>query len=244
MPIIDGCVFLGRDREIDLSPEALIEQMDACGVEAALVMPLDRACAVDCREGNESMLRTCLRFPQRLIPTCTANPWYAERASEEVRRAAGAGAQVLVLHPSVQGFNLNDELADPLCCMAEELALVVYAHTGCPQQGAPLQLAELALRWPRVRFIMGHCGATDFWPDVPEACRLATNIYLESSMARPSIFASHLERVGHDRGIAGSGAPLNDLALEWRSLKEAIPPQHWGRVAGGTLASLLAGRGG
>jgi hypothetical protein len=202
MVVIDGCTILGRDREVDLLPEELLEETDAQEVDRAVVLPLDRVCAVQNRDGNEWILATCRRFPGRLIPTCTANAWFGRSACEEVGRAAKAGARLLVLHPAVQGFVLSDELVYPLCELAAALRLPIYVHTGCPQHATPFQLAELALRFPKVAFIMGHCGATDFWPDVRPAAALSANVYLESSLARPSIFVAHLQKIGFHRAMA------------------------------------------
>jgi len=239
---IDGYCTLGKDREFDLTAENLLHAMDLAEVNCAVIAPPDRQLAVSNREGNAAMLQSARSHPGRLIPACAANPWYGARALDEVRISLAAGARLLVVHPFVQGFQLNDELILPLLELAATERVPVYVHTGMPGNSTPWQLVDLAERFPALDFIMGHCGATDFWPDVPEAARAASNVYLESSLARPFTFSNHLKSAGFNRGIMGSSAPLNDFCFEWRQIRACLPPEHMAGVCGQNLLKLLLKR--
>ncbi len=151
---------------------------------------------------------------------------------------------MLVLHPTIQGFLINDTLADPLFEKAEELKLPVYVHTGGHLYGSPWQLVDCAMRFPKVNFIMGHAGATDFWNDVPYAGDFAKNVYIEGSFARPFGFAAHLDAVGTDKGIMGSSAPRNQLVFEWQQHLYYMPDERYGPVFGDNLAVILGLTGG
>ncbi len=240
---IDGYCTLGVDREYDLTASDLLYGMDRAGVERAVIAPVDRLLAVNNREGNDFILRAVADHPDRLIPACAANPWYGEPAVEEVRRAAGMGARLLVLHPFVQGYLANDELVWPLLDAATAEKLPVYVHTGPPGNASPWQVVDLAERYPLVDFIMGHSGATDFWNDVVDAGMAATNVYLESSLARPFSLAPRLKVVGMHKGIVGSYAPINELTFEWEQARRALPPETWPDICGGNLLRLLLKRG-
>ena len=116
----------------------------------------------------------------------------------------------------------------PLNSLLEELAashpeVPVYIHTGHHSHGAPSQLFLLAGRFPGMRFIMGHSGATDYATDVVPVCRQRPNVYVESSFARPPGFIGRLPSVGWDRGIMGSGWPLNGLEFEWSEMRRLLP---------------------
>jgi predicted TIM-barrel fold metal-dependent hydrolase len=234
---IDGYCTLGVDREYDLTTDLLLSHLDAAAVERAVIAPPDRALAVDNRTGNDAMLAAAAAHPERLIPACTANPWYGEAAANEVVRAAAAGARLLVLHPQVQGVAANDELVLPVVDAVP--ALPVYVHTGPPGVASPWQVAELALLRPHTDFIIGHCGATDFWNDVPVAAAAAGNLYIESSLARPFSFKTHLDTIGRGKGIMGSAAPLTALPFEWTEMERLFPRAEWPDVYGGTLRGLL-----
>jgi predicted TIM-barrel fold metal-dependent hydrolase len=148
-----------------------------------------------------------------------------------------------VLHPAVQGFTAADELIYPLLEAAARERLPVYIHTGPPGSATPWQVVELAERFPETDFIMGHCGATDFWNDVPDAARAARNVWLESSLARPFNFARYMDAAGSSRGIVGSWAPLNDLVFEWDQARRFLRPEVFAVAGGPNLQGLLEKRG-
>lgn len=150
---------------------------------------------------------------------------------------------MLVLHPFVQGFSANDELAFPLLDLAASQQVPVYVHTGLPGNSTPWQIVDIAQLFPSLAIIMGHCGATDFWNDVPDAAAAAPNIYLESSLARPFHFARYMATVGKQKGIIGSWAPLNNLPFEWDQMRKFLPPEVFLDSSGKNLLELLAKRG-
>jgi predicted TIM-barrel fold metal-dependent hydrolase len=241
--IIDGYCTLGVDREYDLDAAGLLAALDRAGVERAVIAPVDRLLAVHNRQGNDLVLTAAAAHPDRLIPACAANPWYGDEGVAELRRAAHAGARLLVLHPAVQGFQANDELVWPLLEAAAAERLPVYVHTGPPGAATPWQVVDLAERFPQADLIIGHSGATDFWNDAPAAGSARDNVYLEASLARPLTFASHLEVAGYHKGIMGSAAPLSQLEFEWEMIRQALPVEARAAVCGGNLARLLEKRG-
>ena len=240
---IDAYCVLGVEREYDLTAEKLLAALDTAKVDCAVIAPVDRCLAVNNREGNDFILETAQKHRRRFIPACSVNPWYGKVARQELKRAIGAGARVLVLHPFVQGFSANDELVHPLLEIASAEKTPVYIHTGPPGNATPWQLVDLSEQFPEIDFIMGHCGATDFWNDVVPAAQAAPNIYLEASLARPFGFASYLAQIGKNRGIMGSFAPVNDLTFEWEQTRMVLPPEKWDAVYGDNLSGLLAKRG-
>ena len=241
--VIDGYCTLGVDREYDLTDGELLVAMDRAGVDRAVIAPVDRCMAVDNREGNDLLLKAAAGHPDRLIPACSANPWYGSRAVAEAKRAVDGGARVLVLHPFVQGYLADDELVWPLLDAAREEKVPVYIHTGPPGNATPWHVTNLAERYADVDFLMGHCGSTDFKIDMVEAARAACNVYCESSLARPFGFVDDLRRVGWDRGIMSSFSPVNDLEFEWVQMRAFLPPEAEGAVCGGNLCRLLEKRG-
>lgn len=241
---IDGYVTLGRERETVYRADDLVRDLDSAGVEYAVAAPGDRQIAVMNRRGNNFVMAEVKKFPDRILPACTVNPWYGGDGLQELVRAFEKGARMLVLHPTLQGFLINDTLADPLLEKAEELKLPVYVHTGGHLYGSPWQLVDCAMRYPGITFIMGHAGATDYWNDVPYAGEFAENVYIEGSFARPFGFAAHLDAVGADKGIMGSSAPRNQLVFEWQQHLYYLPDEKYGPVFGDNLAGILGMNGG
>ena len=205
--------------------------------------PPDRIPAVYNQDGNERWQRAVRAHPDRSISTCSVNPWYG-KASIVRNRGGGSGRRTNAgAAPIVEGYflqTMNWSSRSSRRQPKKESGLCPYRAAG---QSTPWQIVDLADGFPKPDLIMGHCGATDFWNDVPDATASAPNIYLESSLARPFHFARYMEVLGKGRGIRGSWAPLNDLSFEWEQMRTFIPPDVFSEICGTNLARLLAKRG-
>ena len=239
---VDACCTIENEGAGPFSADALLREMDLAGVDRAVLHPPDRCFAFENDEGNALTTGAARRHPGRFLAAVTVNPWRGS-AHDHLRAALDAGSRLVSLSPGLQGFNPS---FGPLDALLEKLGqsypgLPVFIHTGHHSHGAPSQLFLLAGRFPEIRFIMGHSGATDYATDVVPVCSQRPNISVESSFARPPGFVGRLKAVGWDRGVMGSGWPLNDLAFEWAEMRRLLPPEHHERVLGGNLAFLLGG---
>ena len=240
---IDCYCTLGVDREYDLTAEKLLAALDEAGVDRAVIAPTDRHIAVNNREGNDHLLTVARQYAGRFIASCSVNPWYGKEAVAELKRVIAGGARMLILHPYVQGFIANDELVWPILDVAAAERMPVYFHVGPYGSSTPFQVMSLANRYRGVDFIIGHCGATDFWYDVVAATRSAENCYVESSLARPFIFSNFVKQLDSSKGIMGSFAPINDLVFEWEQMRRFLPCPENDSVYGANLLRLLEKRG-
>lgn len=239
--IIDAYCTLGTERETRLSPEQLLRMMDDAGIGRAVIAPEDREIAVNNASGNRRIVEISRRLPERFIPGCTVNPWFGEAACQELRRAVADGARMLVLAPAVQGFCFGDELLDDLLNVAGELRVPVYVHTGPHSFGGPTQVVVAAAGHPDVRFILGHCGSTDYAHDMPALIRMAPkNVWFELSLVRPWAAAGYVKSGDRRRFLFGTAAPRNDPAMELRHLSGFLPIEEYPDVYGGNLAALVA----
>ena len=240
--IIDAYCTLGTQHDTVLDADRLLEQMDQTGVDRAVIVPEDREIVIDNAGGNQRMLDAARAADGRFIPACSVNPWRQAEACQLLTAAVHNGAKMLVLAPMLQGFNPTDELTEPLLELAGQLRVPVYIHTGPHSSGAPSQVVLLAERFGQTRFILGHCGSTDFVWDMPailEHHRLP-NVWYELSLVRPWIVGRYLELAGPTRLIYGSSAPRNDPVFELAQFTNYLPAQDYPQVYGGNLATLLA----
>ena len=212
--VVDCHCHVGIGYEYQQTPAELLSEMDKYGVDRAVICPVDKYIPVDNRLGNDTVLKAARAHPERFYAFATASPWYGERAVEELSRALDEGARGIKLHPSLQGFLLCDELVHPLVAVAEDRSVPVFFHTGTPPFSQPMQLAELALRFPQVNFIMGHMGSTDLWLDAIPAAEQAANIYLDTSWSLPAKVTRAVESVGAERVLFGTDSPLSTLRVE------------------------------
>ena len=220
--IIDAHAHVGWGRYKLLAPEDLLRQMDANGVERAVICPVEEQIVLHNRQGNNFILAQVRRYPGRFIGFAVANPWYGTAAVEELRRALGEGLRGLKFHPTYQGFAINDAIAYPLIEEAARHGAPIYTHTGTPPFGEPFKVAEAARRYPEVAFIMGHSGASDFWNDIPRCHQFAPNILFETSRNGPGNFGYMLAQVGSDHIVFGSNAPESLYEIEMANIRDVI----------------------
>jgi uncharacterized protein len=238
--IIDAYCIPGTERDTRLTPGALEHWMDEAGIDRAVIAPEDREIAACNGSGNRRMVEIAGHSQGRFIPACTVNPWLGESACQELRKATADGAKMLVVAPALQGFCLGDDVVDDVLAVAAELRIPVYVHTGPHSLGAPTQLIIAAAEHRDVRFILGHCGSTDFARDMPDAIREATeNVWFEVSLLDPWA-AAHYARLNRGRVIFGSSAPRSNPVFDLRALREKLPIEDYPDVYGGNLAALLS----
>ena len=243
MEIIDAHVHLGAGRYRQLNAEGLLRRMDDAQVAFAIACPMDQYLAVDNREGNEIIQRAVQAHPDRLAGMASANPWYGDRAVEEIRRALSEGLTGLKLHSITQGFRLNDRIVDPLLEVAREFDVPVYAHTGTAGAAEPFQLVELARRFPEINFLMGHGGASDYYNDTVRALEFAPNFWLETSRNGPANFRYWQLSGATDRLVFGSDAPEYIPALEIETLREVFVDEAGRRaILGDAVRQVYKGR--
>lgn len=226
------------------APEPLLEQLDRHGVTRAVLGPIGRWAAVE-DEAGDAVLRTwCERWPDRFARWGAVNPWWADAAAR-LRRVLAGGAVGLKLIPAVQGFSLlHLPLVEPLLAAAEEARKPVYVVTGVPIAAEPLQVAELARRFPGVTFVLGRSGRTDFVLDLLPALRAAPNIVAETAYNGPGMLRTLVDTLGADRVAFASDAPFNDVDLELGRVAAAqLAPEQAAAVLGGTAGRLIFGGG-
>ena len=213
--IIDAHCHLGETPHYRQTAEDLLRQMDANGVDRAVIVGSGRHIVVENQEGNRFIAESVKRYPSRFYGFACVNPWYGEKAINELRRGVSEGLVGLKLHPSMQGYLANDPIVEPVVHTAIELHLPIYIHSGTPVHSLPLQIVELAEKYPAGTFIMGHMGGADFYVDVPSSAKRVPNLYYETSLTCHVGYVDEIiVQAGHRRVLFGSDSPTSQQAAE------------------------------
>jgi len=199
--------------------KSLLKEMDRHGVERAVIGPAKNFIAVQNKRGNSYVAKAVRRHPDRLTGFAVASPWYGSKAVTGLQRAFDLGLAGLKIYPAIQGFILTDPQIFPLIEFADKARWPVYCVTGTPICAMPLQLAELAERYPRVNFIMGHGGFCDFWNDIPDALARCPNLYIETAYILPSQITAWITEAGIRKFVFGSDHPFSSLGLELKKIE-------------------------
>jgi uncharacterized protein len=240
--VIDAHAHIGETPYVHRTEDDLLREMDAAGVDRAVICPLGAHLAVRNREGNDLMAGAVRRHPDRFTGFLSVNPWWGPDALAELDRAAGelelAG---LKLHPVVQGFHVDDDVALPVIERAIERALPIYIHSGTPVVALPMAILALADRYPEGRFILGHMGGADFFVDIPMSFGRAHNVWVETSLTcHAGYVGDAIAQLGPDRVLFGSDSPSSAMASELTKIRVlGLPDEQLRQVLGGNVAGLL-----
>jgi predicted TIM-barrel fold metal-dependent hydrolase len=242
--IIDAHTHIGETPYVRRSADDVVREMDAAGVDRAVVCPMGAHLAVRNRDGNDLMAASVAEHPDRLVGFLSVNPWWGPDAVRELDRAAqDLGLSGVKLHPVTQGFHVDDEIALPVVERAVELGLPIYIHSGTPVLSLPLAILELASRYPEGRFILGHMGGADFFVDIPMSFGRASNVWVETSLTCHAGYVGDAVAVlGAGRVLFGSDSPTSAMASELTKIRVlGLDADAERKILGGNVAALLNG---
>ena len=172
--------------KIDQTLEDLIAQMDATGVEHA-VMHAEYEYGDIADALNESLAGVVTDHPDRFtgIGTITTAPMHIMRAVKQVQQCKDYGFIGICVESSFYRLGINDKALYPIYAKAAELNLMVAVHTGVNygvthpiRNDHPLQLDDVCCDFPELTMIACHAG----WPWATEMVAVARkhpNVYLE-----------------------------------------------------------------
>ncbi len=216
-------LMFGHGGQRMVTPEELLGEMDASGVERAVLCPFPWTTPSCCAENNDYLLETARAHPDRFIPFAVINPAHGGEALAEARRCLEAGARGLgELHAQPQGFDLLDEaLLAPVVELAMEYDAPLLIHVNepvghvYPGKGpvTPEVIYRFVLAFPDVKLILPHWGGGlpfyELMPEVAEACR---NVWYDSAASpflyRPSIYRLASEAAGPHKILFATDYPL------------------------------------
>ena len=169
--------------------ECFLLEMDAAGVDRAVLLPIDCTTAHGCRIVSNEQVAELTAQSERFIGFASVDPGLKDAPAQLERAITGLGLRGLKLDPSLQRFNLGDKTsAYPLYQTCASLNIPVLLHcgmslapSGLAQNAHPLLLEEAIQDFPRLNFILAHFC----WPWVQEAAMLAIkypNVYLDTAI--------------------------------------------------------------
>lgn len=164
--LIDAHTHIGQVRQYDLpvTPERMIEYMDAYDVDKAVLLPLESPEATAYHISTREVLAGANRYPDRLIPFCSidprAHPYFDdERFIDQIREYIRLGAEGF--GELKCGLPVDDDRMQTLYSICEEEGLPVLMHIDhvCCTDKVLLPGLERMLRcFPELNFILHAHG--------------------------------------------------------------------------------------
>ena len=217
--------------------EQVIAMLDEREIDRAVVFGFPWQDVELCKQGNDYVLESMARFPDRLLGFITL-PW---KSSSEVLKecergitsgAKGVGELALYYQPLNQD---KFQQLDLLAHMLEQKALPLLLHTnepiGHPYPGKVEMgfgaLQHFIAAHPDLRLILAHWGGGFFFFELmPEIKKITKNVFYDTA-ASPLLYHHHIydvavKIVGEERILFGSDFPLLTPRRYFKEMKMAI----------------------
>jgi len=244
--IIDGLTFLGESLfGFRSTAGELLARMDDAGIDRAVVCPV-KPPGYHLGPANDEVANSVRDHPDRLIGFARVDPNLGADAVREAERALSelelAG---LFLHPWEETFRISAPHVDPVVEVARSRGVPVLVATGYPWCSEPLQVGELAHRFPAVPFIATNGGQINIsgLGQVDAELALAGNPNLlvqTAGVYREDFLEGAAARLGAERLVFASGFPHMDPRLEIRRVQWAhFSEDAKERILGRNLLALL-----
>jgi predicted TIM-barrel fold metal-dependent hydrolase len=178
--------------------EDLIQSMDRAGIDLSVTFCFGFADHGLCTQGNDYVIDSISRYPDRLIGFACLQAKAWKRAEAELERCVKGGIRGIgELMPDGQCFDIDDAATmAPLAEAAEHWQLPVMTHTSepvgheYPGKGEvhPEAAYRFARSFPRVTLVCGHWGGgLPFYELMPEARQILANVYYDTA-ASPLLY--------------------------------------------------------
>lgn len=188
--------------------EQFLADMDANQITKSLLLPLD-GFFKDHHQENDRIAELLAAHPERFAGLGTVNPRLLDDAVREMERCiTRKGLLGMKFHPWLQAFSPLDGGFIELAAEAASYKTLFFFHDGTPPYTEPLQIAELARRYPDLTIVLGHSGLNDLWREALLAAQRYENVWL--CFCGCPFWGMHkiAETLGGERIVWGSDYPL------------------------------------
>ena len=202
--------------------EKLIASAKRSGIEKMILFSLHRSTPREptmsqCREANDWAMEMTAAAPDVFLPFCYVNPMYPTQSVEEIERCVGEGKMCGVKLWVAR--RATDPGLDPIVDKAIRLRVPILQHAWIKTTGNlegesfPADVADLGKRHPLAKIIMAHMNGVGLRgiEDIADT----PNVVVDVSGGDPeaNIVDIAVERLGHERIVYGSDAPIRHFAV-------------------------------
>jgi uncharacterized protein len=221
-------------------PRELVDALTAAGARG-VVFPLHEPDGY--AAANDAALAAAAEHPERLVAFCRVSPH--DDALAEARRALGAGARGIKLHPRAERFGMAEPVVAELIALAHERRAPVLIHAGRGIPALGQNTVRLAERFPDARLILAHAAISDLawlWRVLPDH----PNVLIDTAWWNPVDLVALCALAPPANVVWASdspyGRPLAGAVQTLRcALQAGLTPAQLRGVAGETLARVLDG---
>ena len=206
---------------------------------------------------DAEILKILERDKDRLSGRTPIDPGFPDESCAKIEKWIRDGPCIGIKYPGTgkKAVRCSHPNNDPIMRLAAELDVRVYIHTwlvvggtprwpgggNLPSESTPMDVAQLAQRFPNVPLICGHSGGD--WELGVRAVRPYKNVLLEFAGSDPhsGMVEYAIRELGVDRLVWGGHGPSRSYATELSKVLDAdISKADRMKIFGGNLRRICA----
>jgi len=222
---------VGKNRVSDLPGEDLLAAMDKYSVDFALVSSIESAefdyegqpAPPDKQVPQLESFRSLVSFVRSSLNVSSglsllkASLWvkpYTEKPGAELdefiedKREYIAG---LKMHPSLSNMKFTDKRFVPYLRLAQKYDMPVQVHTENDGLADPAYVAEVALLFPSVNFVMVHMGLNTDHGEAIDIIKANKNIYGDTCEVKREKVIEAIKKCGSEKILFGTDAVVHGI---------------------------------
>lgn len=219
----------------------VIRQMDACGVDRAIIEDSLAYIGLAQSLSNDHTKAAVDRFPDRLIGFANIKPpeGQAESVAEIDRTVGDWGFRGIKLHPMADNFAITDSTyMDAVVEATIRHDVPIWFHTGHLPNATPMQISRLAAKFPKAKLIIGHLGGAMIY-DAILCAQSRPNVFVDVSLQGTASVHLACAELPAQKLIFGSDAPYGDMRGSKRAIETSgLSESEKAAVLGGNIAAL------
>jgi uncharacterized protein len=203
----------------------------------------------DLRKVNQALSRFNQEFVGRVYAWATVSPALEEnQLRSEIRYAI----EELQLHglkflPICQGVSLVNTGFEIVAQEAIDLNVPLTTHDGSPEYCSAIQVAYYARKHPKLRVLSAHAGLRELWPDLIDAARNLTNLYICLSGPTQWGLQTLYDALGPEKLLFGSDGGVGSTAITTAYLRRIdrlnAPARHKDMILGENALRFMTNQG-
>lgn len=223
--IIDSHVHIGESIGFIMPEEAVLTSMERYGIDYSLVSNSDsieydqqqQLLPLKLQVSQIESLKRALRFASLYPEKIGVLPWIkptTEQLDEEFIRLVEDNIKLihgLKVHPFFSNINFDDPKLEPYFQFAQNNNLPVLTHTASDGSDDPIRVYHMAVKYPKVNFIMGHMGLGTDNQEAIELMAKADNLYADTTWVPMESALQMIKRYGSKRVLFGSDNPIDGV---------------------------------
>ncbi|MHB1001043.1 MAG: amidohydrolase family protein [Armatimonadota bacterium] len=235
--IIDANTTIGAhpDHRLNMSIERLISEMDTHTISGGLAQST-LGIYYSYIRGNAAILEAA-KVNNRLVPVASVNPIYYYGASADMQAIRSQGFRIFRFYPGEQNWDIDSLAFKQILDQLAPLKVPIMIDTA--NAGQPSAMARIAAEYPAPVILFSI--SMNVLSEALAAAVKYSNVMIEThELHVPGALELISERIGSDRIIFGSGAPLRSIASSLHYITSSdLSDEDKQRVLGGNIRRVL-----